>query len=496
MPEPFFDTILAGGDVVDGTGAARFRADVGIRGDRITEVGPLEQARCGQRIDVRGKVVAPGFVDTHAHDDAAVLLWPEMRMKTHQGVTTVVVGNCGISLAPSTLTGPPPPPLDLLGNADAYRFRSMAQYLRTLEDAPAAVNVAALVGHMSLRASTMQRLDRPADRAELEAMVRMLDEAMHAGAIGFSSGVAYAPSAAATTEELVTLAAQAGRHGGIYCTHLRDEGDQVVPALCEACEVAQRATLPLVVSHHKLLGKSNFGRSQETLALIDSAARRQPLRIDAYPYAASSTVLKMDRVRQSTQVLITWSTPFPSAAGRMLADVAAQMECSLEDAVHKLLPAGAIYFALDEADVQRILDWHGTMIGSDGLPQDAFPHPRLWGSFARVLGHYVRDLGLMGLEQAIHRMTGLAAHTFGLRHRGQVKAGWHADLVVFDPQQIADRATFASPTEPSTGMDWVLVNGSPVWRGGQATDHRPGRVLRRQQLDAPMAGVEARRVAP
>ncbi len=487
MDDGFFDLVLAGGEVVDGSGAGRFRADVGVRGDRIAAVGMLDTARCTRRIDARGKVVAPGFVDTHAHDDAALLQWPALPMKTSQGVTTVVIGNCGISLAPTRMPGPPPPPLDLLGGMATYRFTHMAHYFRALEEAPPAVNVAALVGHMGLRASTMVRLDRTADQAEIRAMRGMLDEAMDAGAIGLSTGLAYAPSLAADSEEVVALASHVARRGGMYCTHIRDEADHVMPALCEACETARRAELPLVVSHHKLVGRANFGRSVQTLALLADAARRQPLGIDAYPYAASSTVLKLDRVRQSTQVLVAWSQAMPSAAGRTLAQTVAELGCDEEEAVRRLSPAGAIYFAMDEVDVQRILAWPLTMLGSDGLPHDAFPHPRLWGSFPRMLGHYVRERGLMSLEQAVHRMTGLPARSFGLRARGLLREGCYADIAVFDAGAIAERASFAQPVQAAAGMDCVLVNGQMVWENGVAADNRPGRVLRRQALSPAMA---------
>lgn len=482
-----FEVVLAGGLVVDGTGSPGFVADIGINDDRIAYVGDLSRASVSRRIDCRNKVVAPGFIDTHTHDDTALLLWPDLPQKTSQGVTSVVVGNCGISLAPASFAAAPPPPLDLIGDAQTYRFRSMGDYLRELESNPPAVNVAALTGHMSLRASTMDRCDRAATRSEIASMKRLLAQSLEDGSIGFSTGLAYAPSSAASIDELVELASIAGEADCIHCTHMRDEGDNVGVAICEACEIGRQANVPTLISHHKVLGRANHGRSAETLAIIEEARKRQPLAIDAYPYVASSTVLKHDRVKQSTSVLITWSRAMPEAKGRRLAEIASELGCSEEEAVNRLSPAGAIYFVLDEADVSRILAWPETMIGSDGIPQDEFPHPRLWGTFPRVLGHYVRETGLLSLEQAIHKMTSLAADAFGLSGRGTIAAGYYADLVVFDRLLVADRATFMEPTLPASGIEKVFVNGRLVYADGATTGARSGRVLRRGSLASPMA---------
>ncbi len=482
-----YDVVLAGGLVIDGTGSPGFVADIGINDDRITCVGDLSFASASRRIDCRNKVVAPGFIDTHTHDDTALLLWPELPQKTSQGVTSVVVGNCGISLAPASFAATPPPPLDLIGDAQTYRFRSMGQYLSQLESDPPAVNVVALTGHMSLRVSVMERLDRSATRSEIASMTRLLWQSLEDGSVGFSTGLAYAPSSTASINELVALASVAGEADCIHCTHMRDEGDNVVTAICEACEIGRLANVPTLISHHKVLGRANHGRSAETLAIIEEARRHQPLAIDAYPYVASSTVLKLDRVRQSTSVMITWSRALPEAKGRILADIASELGCSEEEAVSRLSPAGAIYFVLDEADVSRILAWPETMIGSDGIPQDEFPHPRLWGTFPRVLGHYVRNTGLLSLEQAIQKMTSLAADAFGLCGRGTIKAGHYADLVVFDRSLVADKATFLEPTRPASGIEKVFVNGRMVYADGTTTGARSGRVLRRGALASPMA---------
>jgi N-acyl-D-amino-acid deacylase len=235
----------------------------------------------------------------------------------------------------------------------------------------------------------------------------------------------------------------------------------------------------VVISHHKCVGTRNHGRSPETLALIDSTRRKQPVALDCYPYIASSTVLRYDRLEQSSRVVITWSKPHPEFSGVDLDDVAKRLGMSRADAVEAIKPAGAIYFMLDEKDVQRILAFEDTMVGSDGLPHDAKPHPRLWGTFPRVLGHYSRDLGLFPLETAVYKMTGLTAGKFGLVDRGVLKPGAFADITLFDPATVLDAADFEHSTRPAIGIHTVVVNGARVWREGAPTGARPGQVLTR-----------------
>jgi N-acyl-D-amino-acid deacylase len=407
-------------------------------------------------------------------------------MKVSQGVTTVIAGNCGVSLAPLTLDGVPPPPLDLLGGRDDYRFARFADYLAAIDAAPPATNIAAMVGHSTLRAGAMDRFDRAATADEVAAMRRRLGEGLAAGAIGFSTGLFYPPARHAPTEEVIALAEVAAAHGALYATHMRDEGDHVLDAIRESMRIGAEAGLPVILSHHKVAGIANHGRTVETLALVDEAIRRQPLGFDVYPYVAASTVLSAERVRVASRTLVTWSKPEPAMSGRDLADIARGWGVRPEDAVARLLPAGAIYFMMDEADVQRILRHPEAMIGSDGLPHDTHPHPRLWGSFPRVLGHYSRDLALFPLEEAVRRMTGLTAARFGLRDRGVLREGAFADVTIFDPAAIADRASFEAPTKPAAGVETVIVNGRCVWRAGAPTGARPGRALRRADLDPPM----------
>ena len=418
----------------------------------------------------------------HTHDDRALLVNPAMVCKASQGVTTVVTGNCGVSLAPLKLSKRPPAPLDLICDTAEGYFHDFGAYLERLDREPAATNALCQVGHSSLRAEAMDRLDRPATTAETAAMRRRLEAALEDGAIGLSTGLDYAPAQAAPTEEVVALAGAVAEAGGLHTTHMRDEAAGVADSLEETFRIGREAGLPVVISHHKCSGRANHGRSLETLVLIKRAQAKQPVGLDAYPYNAASTVLDPSFIEKAARTIVTWSKARPEVAGRELAEVAAEMGLDLLEAAEALQPAGAIYFTMDEADVRRILAYPETMIGSDGLPHDVFPHPRLWGTFPRVLGHYARDVGLFPLEQAVHKMTGLSAARFGLSDRGVLREGAFADLVLFDPETVIDRASFEAPTTPAAGIDLVLVNGRAVWRDGETTGARPGRAIRRQAL--------------
>jgi N-acyl-D-amino-acid deacylase len=471
------DTVIRGATVFDGAGAPRFAADVGVLGDRIIAVGDLAAMAATHEIDARGCALAPGFIDVHTHDDNALLRGPDMLPKVSQGVTTVVAGNCGISLAPLVCSDPPPP-LDVLGR-DAFRFRHFSDYVAALEANPPAVNAALLVGHSTLRVAAMSDLDRPATSAEIETMRRDLRESLDAGAIGFSTGLFYPTGKPATIDEVVGVMEALAGSGAVYATHMRNEADGVEDSLDESFETARRAHVPLVISHHKCMGRPNFGRSRQTLARIEAARTRQQVCVDVYPYTAGSTVLLPELIAQASRIVVSWSTPYPAMAGRDLDAIAAEWGVEPIEAMKRLQPGGGIYFMMDDADVERIMAYPHAMFGSDGLPHDRFPHPRLWGTFPRVLGHYARDRRLFPLEDAIHRMTGMSAERFGLKDRGQIRAGYFADLVLFDPEKIEDAATFEHPTLPARGIDSVYVNGEPVWVAGRSTSARPGRVLRR-----------------
>ncbi len=468
--------LLRGGVVIDGTGKDRFVADVRVEGGRIAAIGAGLAVDRAVVLDVTGKIVAPGFIDVHTHDDQIVLSAPQMLPKISQGVTTVIVGNCGISLAP-LVRASVPPPLNLLGGGDKYIHPTMASYAAAVDAARPAVNVAALVGHSTLRVAAMDDPYRAATGAEQDRMCALLREGMDAGAIGFSSGVFYATGAAADIDELALLAGIAGDAGGIYTTHIRQEMDQVLASLDEAFATARRGNVPVVISHHKCAGPDNWGRTVQTLAHIDAARARQPIVLDAYPYIAGSTVLRTDLVDGIIDVIVTWSTPYPQMSARHLADIAAEWNCTQQEACERLQPGGACYFQMREDDVQRVLQYPATMIGSDGLPHDLHPHPRLWGTFPRVLGHYSRDLGLFPLETAVHKMTALSARRFNLAERGELREGFHADVTVFDAATISDTATFAQPAVAARGIRYVLVNGVLSYVDGNATMKRGGRFL-------------------
>jgi N-acyl-D-amino-acid deacylase len=360
-----------------------------------------------------------------------------------------------------------------------FRFKSFKDYVETLKASPPATNCALLVGHSMLRLQTMDDVGKPASPSEVTLMRNMVDEALAAGAIGFSTGLYYEPASAAPTEEVIEVCRPLTARHGIYCTHMRDEGDRVVDSLEESFRIGRELGVPVVISHHKVVGKPNHGRSAETLPIIERAMRSQKIGLDCYPYCASSTILSASRLGPASKVLVTWSKPHPEFSGFDLTDISKRMGLGIEETVEKLLPAGAIYFSMDEQDVQRILSFAHTMIGSDGLPHDAAPHPRLWGTFPRVLGHYARGLGLFSLETAVHKMTGLTAKTFGLADRGVLKPGYAADIVVFGENEIDEAASFAKPIQAAKGIDTVIVNGAVVWREGKATGARPGRVLAR-----------------
>jgi len=476
------DTIFRDATVFDGTGGPRFVADVAVTGDRITAVGDLGAASADREVVATGRALAPGFIDAHTHDDRAVLCGPECTLcKISQGVTTCVVGNCGISLSPGRMASRPIPPLELLGDEQWWTFESFGDYAHALKARGSEVNTYALIGHMTLRVEAMRNdVHRPATDAETARMHTRLKQALAEGASGFSTGLWYGPNSAAPTEEVIAIAEALRPTGGIYVTHMRDEADRVCASIEETCKIGARAKVPVVISHHKCSMPENYGRSVQTLALIEAAASMQSVAFDMYPYPAGSTVLMPDRLREDTRVLVSWSVPHPELAGRDLSEIARDWNCDIRDAAQRLLPAGAITFQMDEDDVRRIMAHPLAMIGSDGLPHDAFPHPRLWGTFPRVLGYYSRGLGLFDLETAVHKMTGRPAEVYGIEDRGAIRVGAYADLVLFDPATVIDRATFEQPTLPSVGIEEVWANGVPTYRAGEgATGESPGRLVTR-----------------
>ena len=478
------DLIIRDATVFDGLGTKRFEADVAVTGDRIIAVGELGSYEADRNVDADGLALAPGFIDAHTHDDRAVLCGPScMLCKMSQGVTTVVVGNCGISLSPVRMKTRPAPPLDLLGGEEWFTFDSFGDYAARLKRDPSPVNTYALIGHMALRIEAMHGdTQRAATDREAAQMQARLKDALAQGASGFSTGLYYPPNMMAPTAEVIAVAEALRAAGGIYVTHMRDEANDVLLSIQETLKIGKAVDAPVVISHHKCAMPENFGRSVETLPAIDAGAAGQKVDFDVYPYAAGSTVLMPSRVRPDVPVQITWSISHPEHAGRMLADIAMEWQLGLKEAAERLTPAGGIFFQMDEPDVQRIMAHRLAMIGSDGLPHDSFPHPRLWGTFPRVLGHYARDLGLFSMEEAVRKMTGHTAAVFGMVDRGVIREGAYADLVLFDLTTVRGASTFDAPTRPAEGILETWINGQSAYVFGDgATAARAGRLVTRNQ---------------
>jgi N-acyl-D-amino-acid deacylase len=495
-----FDLVVRGGMVLDGTGSPGMSADVAVVGDRVVAVGALS-GEGSTEIDARGLTVSPGFIDVHSHDDFAVLLDPAMSFKVMQGVTTDVVGNCGSGVVPYEAgvrrfsrihPGASPPP-----------WQGFGQYLERVEEAGPSLNVAVLMGHGSLRAGAMGLAQRPPTAAEMGQMRAWVREGVEAGAVGLSTGLIYEPGRYARTEEIIELARELGPHGGLYATHMRDEAAGLLDSVREAIRIGEEAGVPVQISHHKASGQGNWGKVRESLRLIEEARRRGlDVHADQYPYTAGSTslhaVVQNGAFRSDSpggvgslsgeDVLIASAPKHPAYEGRRLGDLATEWHLGTEAAAARVVAEEGeacfvVLFSMDEADVRTVLAHPSTMIGSDGVPAaGSKPHPRLYGCFPRILGHYVREAGVLDLTTAIHKMTGLPAAKFGLAGRGVIREGAFADLVVFDPVTVADLATYEEPRRFPAGIDAVVVNGVAVSRHGRHTGARPGRALRRSAL--------------
>ena len=505
--QPRYDILITNGTVIDGTGAPRYRADVAIVGDRIVAVSraPLARTSAKRVIDATDRIVAPGFIDMHAHLDPLPQL-PGARSAVTQGVTTALGGPDGSSPWP------------------------FATYLAAREKQGIGINVAYLVGHNTVRRAVMGEADRAPTDAELARMRSMIARGMHEGAFGMSTGLKYIPGAYSNVDEVVALAQVAADSGGIYTSHLREEGLGLLDGVAEAIAIGRRAHIPIVLTHHKAVGQAMWGKSVVTLHMLDSArAAGVDVMADVYPYTATHTGISVlipswaladgdsafarrladpvlaDSIRRGIvfNILndrgggdiarvqfakVTWDR---SLEGKTLADWATRRGlgptpengATLVIDAERKGGANAIYHVLDEGDVERIMRHPMVMIGSDGrlsTPGEGHPHPRGYGTFPRVLGHYVRDEHVMTLEQGLHKMTGMPAARLGLGDRGALRAGAIADVVVFDPGRVADRATFESPHQYAVGIDYVLVNGVPAVAGGKYMDTRSGRVLRRR----------------
>jgi len=454
-----YDTLIMNAIVFDGSGATGVQKDVAIKGDRIVAIGQLNSENATDIIDAKGLTLAPGFIDVHTHDDLEVLRNPQMFNKISQGVTTVIIGNCGISASPYASNSSLIDPINLLGKKSEFSFPQLKDFIDKFNTIRPYVNVAAFVGHTSLRAQVMTDLTKPASKIELEHMLNILKLALSQGAKGLSSGLAYGNAHAAPSNEIALLVKQLKPFDAIYSTHLRTEFDHIIEALDEAFEAGKSADVPVVISHLKCAGKNNWGRSREVLDHIEANQKHQEISCDCYPYNASSSTLDLQQVTDDFKIFITWSEPHPEMAEQTLEDIAEQWQITLMDAAKRLQPAGAVYHGIAEADVRQIIAAPFSMIGSDGLPCDPHPHPRLWGTFPRVLGHYSRDKKILTLARAVHKMTGLSATQFKLEQRGFIRRDYFADLVLFDANNVQDMASFAEPCTVSKGIIKVWVNG-------------------------------------
>jgi N-acyl-D-amino-acid deacylase len=500
-PAPPFDLLITNARIVDGSGNPWFRADVAVKDGRIARIGRLGPETAVRTIDARGQILAPGFIDVHTHVESIYGL-PAAENFVRMGVTTLVTGNCGSSTT------------------------EVAEFLGRIKEKPLAANLATLIGHGSVRRRVMGLDDRAPTPEELKQMESLVEQGMKDGAVGLSTGLIYVPGTYAKTDEIVALARVAGRFGGLYATHMRNEGDRVADAIRESIQIGEQAGLPVEISHFKISNKKLWGQSPMTLGLVREArARGLVVTVDQYAYTASSTsldsrlpswlraggfdeakkrladedtreraikdtkeALKRSGFKDYSFAVVASYGPDKSFNGKSIAaitkevrkksDVTSQIEQMLE--MYEAGGASMIYHGMGEDDVKRIMQEPFTMIASDsGVRQidESVPHPRGYGNNARVLGYYVRELKLISLEDAIRKMTSLPAQTFGFRDRGLIREGFAADLVIFDENTIIDQATFDKPHQYPLGISYVLVNGAPVIEQNQLTTARPGAAL-------------------
>ena len=524
------DLLIRGGEVIDGTGAPARKADVLVRGERVVAIEPHCSRLARRVIEAHGHVVTPGFIDVKTHSDFTLPLYPRAESRVQQGITTELIGSCGFSAAPI-----PAGRLPVLANYLSAMAPSLSfcetSFARYIESFPTmSVNVAMQVGHNTVRVAVMGLDNRAPTAHEQTAMEHLVDEALEAGAVGVSTGPFTAPGAFASAQELEAFARLAARRGARYATHLRDEAANVFEAAREVIAVAERTGAKTRIVHVKVSGNDNRGKAAQLLEELAAARDRGvPIDCDQYPYTTALNPLRnllaawvqeggtermlerlgdaksRDHIRADIAarglnafgripswdvVRVSTSPADPDSIGLSVAEIASQRGCDAVDALCAILLAdrGAtrgLIAAIAEVDVQTFVSCPWVLIGSDGralgpagpLARD-LPHPRFYGTFPRILGHYSRDLGLLTLPQAVHKMTGASAAALGLTERGVLKPGAMADITVFDPATIAERATFAKPRQYPTGIPYVIVNGVPVIDGGAHTGALPGRVLR------------------
>lgn len=484
------DLAIRNVQVLDGTGSAAVTADVEVDQGRIRTVGSAGSAR--REIDGGGACLAPGLIDTHAHDDGAFFRHPDMSFKLAQGVTTVVSGNCGFSAIPAeagqdsvAASG------GILAGLEG-QFTDLAGYFDAVLTKRPAINNLMLVGHNTVRGITMGMEARAPTARETATMRGHIELAMAQGACGFSTGLIYRPGRWSETAEVIELAKAVKAYEGLYTTHMRNEGDRLLEAVEETLTIAREAELHAHISHHKAAGRPNWGKVRESLARVDAAlAAGQRVTLDVYPYTAGSGRMIEyfnldDPNRELAEVIRIASCPaFREYEGRMLTEIADELGIDVTEAVKHVLtaPGGdrtiCIHFIIDETDIETNLRHADMMVGSDGIPDlRGRPHPRLFGTFPRVLGRYVRERGVLSLPEAVRRMTSVAAATFGLQERGQIREGYWADLVLFDPSTILDTATYDDPKQAPEGIRLVVVNGEIALEDESHTGAGSGKMLR------------------
>lgn len=522
-----YDLIVRNGKVYDGTGAPWVRADIGVIGDRIAAIGQLAKASALEVIDAEGMCVSPGFIDIHSHSDVPILVNPKAESKVRQGVTTEVIGQCGSSAAPINQRNRPLAEAMAREYGINFPWSSLAGYLRAVAAAGPSVNIVPVVGHGPVRAAVMGMERRAPTAGELGEMMQLVTAAMEEGARGFSSGLIYPPSSYADAEELVALCGVVSRYDGIYLTHMRNESEGLLDSIEESLAVAKRAAVRLQISHHKVVGRPNWGLQRESLhRMAQARAEGVDVTADQYPYLASSTGLssvipawaheggpaemvrrladpeasaRIRREIEEGQVKrgAQWSELFIASVnvpehkqweGMNLAEIAAARGTDPVSAVFDLLSSGKyvgqVRFGMREEDVREIMAHPLVMIGSDGSCLAPYgplgagkPHPRNYGTFVRVLGKYVREEGVLELAEALRKMTSLPASRMRLEDRGLLRPGLAADITVFDAEQVGERATYVAPHQYPVGIRAVVVNGKLTVDGGEHTGAAAGRVL-------------------